>query len=180
MDRGFTLIELLVTVAVIGLLAGLAMLQARPNDGQQSLERAGNTLNGAVRLAQTQALADGQVLALKVTEEGYEFHQQHPRDGTWSPLQDRAGLAPQRLEEGLTLTGLNPEGAPATPTPWAALFFPSGEGTALWLRFEHEASNQQLDLKGDGVAPPELQAPETQKPASTRFAAVVLSATAHG
>ena len=59
MDRGFTLIELLVTVAVIGLLAGLAMLQARPNDGQQSLERAGNTLNGAVRLAQTQALADG-------------------------------------------------------------------------------------------------------------------------
>ena len=93
------------------------MLQARPNDGQQSLERAGNTLNGAVRLAQTQALADGQVLALKVTEEGYEFHRQHPRDGTWSPLQDRAGLAPQRLEEGLTLTGLNPEGAPATPTP---------------------------------------------------------------
>lgn len=94
MDRGFTLIELLVTVAVIGLLAGLAMLQARPNDGQQSLERAGNTLNGAVRLAQTQALADGQVLALKVTEEGYEFTSNIPETGPGA--RSRIGRASRR------------------------------------------------------------------------------------
>lgn len=172
MARGFTLIELLVTVAVIGLLAGLAMLQARPDDGQQALQRAGSALRGAVRVAQTQALADGLVIALKVTEGGYEFHRQDPKDGTWHPLRDRAGLAPQTLEAGLTLMGLSPEGRPATPTPWAALFFPSGEGTALWLRFEHEASDLQLDLKGDGIALPELEAPESQKPASTRFAAL--------
>ena len=180
MARGFTLIELLVTVAVIGLLAGLAMLQTRPDDGQQTLQRAGEVLQGSVRLAQTQALADGIVLALKVTEQGYEFHRQHPRDGTWRPLRDRAGLAPQQFEAGLTLTSLSPEGQPVTPSPWAALFFPSGEGTALWLRLEHRASSQQLDLKGDGIALPELQAPESQKPASTRFAALVLDGTAHG
>ena len=180
MARGFTLIELLVTVAVIGLLAGLAMLQARPDDGQQSLQRAGEVLKGAVHLAQSQAIADGLVLALKITEQGYEFHRQHPRDGTWRPLQDRAGLAPQALEAGLTLTRLSPEGQPATPSPWAALFFPSGEGTALWLRFEHKASSQQLDLRGDGVALPELQAPESQKPASTRFAALLQDGAAHG
>ena len=180
MARGFTLIELLVTVAVIGLLAGLAMLQARPDDGQQSLQRAGDALRGAVQLAQTQALADGLVLALKITERGYEFHRQDPRDGTWRPLQDRAGLAPQALEAGLTLTRLSPEGQPATPSPWAALFFPSGEGTALWLRFEHKASSQQLDLKGDGIALPELQAPDSQKPASTRFAALIQEGAVHG
>ena len=178
--RGFTLIELLVTVAVIGLLAGLAMLQARPDDGQQALQRAGDALRGAVRLAQTQALADGLVIALKVTERGYEFHRQDPKDGTWRLLQDRAGLAPQKLEAGLTLTGLSPAGRPATPTPWAALFFPSGEGTALWLRFEHGASDYQLDLKGDGIALPELQAPESRKPASTRFAALRQGGAAHG
>jgi len=180
MARGFTLIELLVTVAVIGLLAGLAMLQARPDDGQQTLQRAGEVLKGAVHLAQTQALADGLVLALKITEQGYEFHSQHPRDGTWHRLRDRAGLAPQQLEVDLTLTSLSPEGQPATPSPWAALFFPSGEGTALWLRFEHKASSQQLDLKGDGIALPKLEAPESQKPASTRFAAVVREGAAHG
>jgi len=179
MARGFTLIELLVTVAVIGLLAGLAMLQVRPDDGQQALQRAGDVLNGAVRLAQTQALADGQVLALKVTERGYEFYRQHPRDGTWGPLEDRAGLAPQTLEPGLMLTALTPEGRPATPSPWAALFFPSGEGTALWLRFEHKASNQQLDLKGDGIALPKLEAPEKQSPASTRFASAMGEGPAH-
>ena len=180
MARGFTLIELLVTVAVIGLLAGLAMLQARPDDGQQALQRAGDALRGAVRLAQTQALADGLVIALKVTERGYEFHRQDPKDGTWRLLQDRAGLAPQKLEAGLTLTGLSPAGRPATPTPWAALFFPSGEGTALWLRFEHGASDHQLDLKGDGIALPELQTPESRKPASTRFAALRQGGAAHG
>ncbi|MBL6717610.1 MAG: prepilin-type N-terminal cleavage/methylation domain-containing protein [Pseudomonadales bacterium] len=180
MARGFTLIELLVTVAVIGLLAGLAMLQARPDDGQQTLQRSGDALKGAVRLAQTQALADGLVLGLKVTERGYEFHRQDPRDGTWRLLQDRAGLAPQALEASLTLTSLSAAGRPATPTPWAALFYSSGEGTALWLRFEHKASNQQLDLKGDGIALPELQAPESQQPASTRFAALVLNEAAHG
>ena len=180
MARGFTLIELLVTVAVIGLLAGLAMLQARPDDGQQALRRAGDELKGAVQLAQTQALADGLVLALKVTERGYEFHRQNPKDGTWRLLQDRAGLAPQTLQAGLTLTRLSPAGRPATPTPWAVLFFPSGEGTALWLRFEHEASDHQLDLKGDGIALPELQAPESQKPASTRFAARVQEGAVHG
>ncbi len=180
MARGFTLIELLVTVAVIGLLAGLAMLQARPDDGQQALQRAGDALRGAVRLAQTQALADGLVIALKVTERGYEFHRQDPKDGTWRLLQDRAGLAPQKLEAGLTLTGLSPAGRPATPTPWAALFFPSGEGTALWLRFEHGASDYQLDLKGDGIALPKLQAPESRKPASTRFAALRQGGAAHG
>lgn len=174
------MIELLVTVAVIGLLAGLAMLQARPDDGQQALQRAGDALRGAVRLAQTQALADGLVIALKVTERGYEFHRQDPKDGTWRLLQDRAGLAPQKLEAGLTLTGLSPAGRPATPTPWAALFFPSGEGTALWLRFEHEASDHQLDLKGDGIALPELQAPESEKPASTRFAALRQGGAVHG
>ena len=180
MARGFTLIELLVTVAVIGLRAGLAMLQARPDDGQQTLQRAGDVLRGAVHLAQTQALADGLVIALQVTERGYEFHRQDPKDGTWRVLQDRAGLAPQALEAGLTLTRLSPAGRPATPSPWAALFFPSGEGTALWLRFEHKASNQQLDLKGDGIALPELQAPESEKPASTRFAARFREGSAHG
>lgn len=179
MARGFTLIELLVTVAVIGLLAGLAMLQSRPDDGQQALQRAGDALKGAVRLAQTQALADGQVLALKVTERGYEFHRQHPRDGTWSALEDRAGLAPQTLEPSLRLTALTPEGRPAVSSPWAALFFPSGEGSALWLRFEHKASNQQLDLKGDGIALPELEAPEQQRPASTRFASATGEGPAH-
>ena len=125
MARGFTLIELLVTVAVIGLLAGLAMLQSRPDDGQQALQRAGDALNGAVRLAQTQALADGQVLALKVTERGYEFHRQHPRDGTWSALEDRAGLAPQTLEPSLRLTALTP-GQPCR-LPGLPCFFPAGK-----------------------------------------------------
>lgn len=180
MARGFTLIELLVTVAVIGLLAGLAMLQARPDDGQQTLQRAGNGLMNAVRLAQTQALADGIVIALKVKEQGYEFHRQDPREGTWRPLRDRAGLAPQQLEATLTLVSLSLEGRPVTPSPWAAVFYPSGEGTALWLRFEHKASRQQLDLKGDGIALPELQAPESQKPASTRFAALVPRGFIHG
>jgi type II secretion system protein H len=167
--RGFTLLEILVTLAVVGILAGVAMLRSPPQDGKASLERAGTTLQGAVRLAQNQALADGLTLALEITGTGYGFWQRDPRSGAWQRLEDRAALAPQALEEGLRLRDQRSAAGGDSPR-WAALFYPNGEGTALWLRLQHEASRTELDLRGDGVALPVLRWPEDARPASTRFA----------
>lgn len=169
MARGFTLLEILVTLAVVGILAGVAMLRSPPQDGKASLERAGTTLQGAVRLAQNQALADGLTLALEITDTGYGFWRQDPRSGAWERLEDRAALARQRLEAGLRLRDQR-KGTDGVTARWAALFYPNGEGTALWLRLQHEASRTELELEGDGVAPPVLRWPEDSKPASTRFA----------
>lgn len=179
MARGFTLLEILVTLAVVGILAGVAMLRSPPQDGRASLERAGATLQGAVRLAQNQALADGLTLALDLTAEGYRFWRQDPRSGAWQRLEDRAALAPQTLEAGLRLRDQRSDVGGDT-SRWAALFYPNGEGTALWLRFQHEASRTELDLRGDGVALPTLQWPEDTRPASTRFAFQPGHALPHG
>lgn len=179
MDRGFTLLEILVTLAVVGILAGVAMLRSPPQDGKATLERAGTTLQGAVRLAQTQALADGLTLALEISATGYGFWQRDPRTGAWQRLEGRAALRPQTLEAGLRLRDQR-SSTEGLSSRWAAVFYPSGEGTALWLRVQHEASRTELDLAGDGVALPTLRWPEDTRPASTRFAVLLGPALPHG
>ena len=72
------------------------------------------------------------------------------------PAPDRAGLAPQRLEEGLTLT-VQPRRAPSRQL--LGQHFSQAARYSPRARFEHEASNQQLDLKGEG-SPARAQAPE--------------------
>lgn len=83
-QAGFTLVELMVVTAIVGLMAGIAVLTA-PREGRSLSSEAEQFAARLVR-AKEEALLTNRSVAVRVTNDGYAFHARG-RAG-WAPLHD--------------------------------------------------------------------------------------------
>lgn len=86
-DAGMTLVEIVVAIAIVGVMAGLAVLSVGAADRGAGAETEARRLAARIALAADQTLIEGHVINLAWDERGYSFD----KPGTRHDL--AAGLA---------------------------------------------------------------------------------------
>lgn len=94
-EQGFTLIELLIVLTIIGLMSAAVVL-AMP-DGSGNLRSEAEAFAARAQAAQERAILDSRSIAMRVTQEGYEF--QRRQGGEWRPISDKP-LTPVAWAQG--------------------------------------------------------------------------------
>lgn len=87
-SAGFTLIELLVVIVIIGVILTLATLSMSMVSGNREVKWVATELQEGIIAAEQQAILTPQILALQMTQQGYEFSR-YTRDKNgvqWKPL----------------------------------------------------------------------------------------------
>jgi general secretion pathway protein H len=103
LERGFTLIEMLVVLLVMGLLAGLVTVSARPDD-RALLRVEAERLAQLITLAATESRLTGKAVAWTANGPGYRFWRFSEASG-WSPITDDI-LRARTLPQGMTISRL--------------------------------------------------------------------------
>lgn len=108
-QHGFTLLEVVVVLFVVGLIATMVVLNARPGEQRENLEEELLRLQGLISLADQEAMATSQPLGLSFRPDGYRFHywngtdwQDATEDGPW---RQRELPKPMTLKLWLTESG---------------------------------------------------------------------------
>jgi len=107
---GFTLIEVLVVVVVIGMAAGLAIVNFGTDD-RRATEREAKRLAGALEHAAALAQWRGETLGVSADGSGYRFWRRAAGD-QWTTLGDDDVLAPRALPAQWSVTPASFAGAP--------------------------------------------------------------------
>jgi general secretion pathway protein H len=110
--RAFTLVELLVVIVVVGVAAGLVVVNL--GDDRRSADREAKRLAGALEHAADVAQWRGETLGVSADGPGYRFWQRGD-DDRWTALAGDDVLAPRVLPPSLTVTPLSYAGAPVRP-----------------------------------------------------------------
>jgi len=142
---GFTLLEMLVVLILIGVTVSVVVLSSG-HDRSRQLEQEARRLVELMRLAQEEAVLNGQELAIRFHPHGYEFQQ--PAEDAWQTLQQPRLLRPRRLDADLRLR-LYQDGLPVSLREAGAgriLILSSGELTPFELRLDlqHAASGYRI------------------------------------
>ena len=109
-QAAFTLVELLVVVVVVGVAAGLVVLNLGSDD-RRVIESEATRLAGALEHAAASAQWRGTVLGVSAEGRGYRFWERAAGD-RWTALTGDDVLAPRALPGALTVTPLTYSGAP--------------------------------------------------------------------
>ncbi len=92
-QRGFTLIEVLLVVLLIGIVSGIVLLAATPNDSSRLVASETERLAEALSLAADEAVSDNQQLGLMLDEKGYLFLTFDDTTRQWLPSTNPAFTA---------------------------------------------------------------------------------------
>jgi len=111
--NGFTLIELLVALVIIGLVAGIVVLNVGSDD-RRAAEREAKRLAGALEHAAAAAQWRAETLGVSADGATYRFWRRGP-DDRWSAVADDDVLAPRVLPQGVSVMPLAYAGAPVPP-----------------------------------------------------------------
>lgn len=106
-DAGMTLVEIVVALAIVGVMAGIAVLSVGAADRGAGPETEARRLAARIALAADRALIEGQTINLIWDERGYRF--------------DESGIR-HELASGLRMAG---------PTPAGAIAIRDGSGSGL-------------------------------------------------
>jgi general secretion pathway protein H len=149
---GFTLLELMVVLVLIGIIFTFAMLSFSGDDIAELMEVETRRLETLLALASDEAVIRGEELAIRFTDEGYEF--MVLQEAGWQlPQNDnllRAYTLPADLEVRLQLEGDSPvfpgsrdDADAVTPQ---VFILSSGEVTPFSVVFESRQSSAQFHL----------------------------------
>jgi len=97
-QQGFTLIEVLLVVLLIGIVTGIVLLAASPNDSSRVVSNEAERLADALNLASDEAVNNNQQMGLLLDEKSYYFVTLDEQSQTWEassePLFSLHELAP--------------------------------------------------------------------------------------
>jgi len=110
---GFTLIELMVALVIIGLVAGIVVLNVGGDD-RGTAEREAKRLAGALEHAAAAAQWRAETLGVSADGASYRFWRRGA-DDRWVAVADDDVLAPRLLPQGVSVTPLAFAGAPVPP-----------------------------------------------------------------
>ena len=140
--RGFTLIETLVVLAILGALAGAAVLAVGAADRGALAETEANRLADRLQLAADEALVTGDTLQFEWDEDGYRFLLPAASGAEWAPHPAEMLGARYDLPGGLML-------AAAEDQP--LLVQPDGTGGARVFTIADDG--RQWTVHFDGLSP---------------------------
>jgi general secretion pathway protein H len=109
-DRGFTLLELLVVLVILGVTAGLVVLQLG-GDERATAAREARRLAGALEHAAAAAQWRSEALGVSADGDGYQFWRRSD-DDRWRALTGDDVLAAHRLPPGLRVAPASYAGMP--------------------------------------------------------------------
>lgn len=101
-ERGFTLIEVLLVVLLIGIVSGIVLLAASPNDSSRLVASETERLADALSLATDEAVSNNQQLGLTMDEKGYAFLTFDDTTRQWLP-NTNPNFAPYELPVNITM-----------------------------------------------------------------------------
>lgn len=102
-QTGFTLIEMMVVLVIMGIIVSTMVLSIRTGDISEHMEIEMNRLHALVRLAQEEAILQGQVMALAISEKSYRFDVKNLEDETWAAVSDGRVFRERALVPGTHL-----------------------------------------------------------------------------
>ncbi len=85
---GFTLIEMMVVLVIMGIIVSMMVISLNTNEIQEEMEVEMTRLHVLLNLAQEEAIMQGQVMSLAVSENTYRFDILNVEDETWQTLED--------------------------------------------------------------------------------------------
>jgi general secretion pathway protein H len=100
-QRGFTLLELMVVLVIVSIILTFVTLTAGGDPRAEQLQRETRRLAALLEMASEEAVLSSQQLAVRFSEEGYEFLVL--QGGQWLPLSDDPLLRERTLPEGIEL-----------------------------------------------------------------------------
>ncbi len=101
-SHGFTLIEVLLVVLLIGIVSGIVLLAASPNDSSRLVASETERLAQALSLATDEAVSENQQLGLMLDEKGYRFLDFDEQTKQWLPSSNPV-FAPYELPVNVSL-----------------------------------------------------------------------------
>lgn len=148
---GFTLIELLVVLLLLAVLVGIATLNLRGGDAGEIREEA-RRLAALLTTAQQEAVLQGQVLALALSAEHYEFLRLD-QSGALKPVTGDALLRERQLSAGVRISAVEIEGDPQTEVA-RIILWPTGELAPFAITLVKDDIRWQVTgSNADGIRP---------------------------
>lgn len=122
-QQGFTLLELIIVVAIVGVMAGVAMLSIPGANFDDQLERETRKIAAQISLLQDEAIVQSREFGVGVWQNGYRFWGWNNSNG-WQPLSDDLDFKEHILPDGNEME-LSLAGQPFSLLPVPAKGFPA-------------------------------------------------------
>jgi len=87
-QRGFTLIEMMVVLVIMGVIVSMMVISINSNEIKEKMEVEMTRLHVLIILAQEEAILQGQVMSLAISENTYRFDVLNVEDESWQALVD--------------------------------------------------------------------------------------------
>ena len=147
--RGFTLIELAVVILLLVIILAMVGLKSGDDD-TDAVRNESERLALLLQTAQQEAILQGEVIAVELSAEGYQFAKLNEKN-EFQPLSQDEILRPRQLPEGVILQ--TAEGGGETKDA-GIVFMPSGELTAFTITFSRGKAQWRVEGKANGEIKP--------------------------
>ncbi|HQV23891.1 MAG: type II secretion system minor pseudopilin GspH [Moraxellaceae bacterium] len=158
-QQGFTLIEVLLVVLLIGVVSGIVLLAASPNDASRVVANEAERLADALSLASEEAVNNNQQIGLLFDEKSYYFLTLDEDEQKWL-VSNEVAFAQHELAPVVSLhlakddtqkvmaLDKDPKDTQQALTP-QVLFLSSGESSSVVLELVSEDGSQQKIVVDD-------------------------------
>jgi len=85
---GFTLIEMMVVLVIMGIIVSMTVISLNTNKIEEEMQTEMTRLHVLINLAQEEAILQGQMMSLAISENTYRFDVLNVEDDSWQALED--------------------------------------------------------------------------------------------